>query len=268
MIYLQSIIDDVVVKANAESKRVPKASPSNLGKCLRQLMLMENGYPHTEFEARQLRVFRVGYLFEKFVEEALEKSGKLLDKQIYLDDFMGIRGSLDFLIRDDETKEVVIADCKSVHSGKFDYLDRGEVDKGYAMQQTMYFLALEEMIKKGNYKLPEGYTLSPIVWLFYVEKECLLTKQIAVDISKYDIMVCDKVQDIDNAREQFKKDKTLPAELDPIGTWECFTVQKTKHKVPRPIGVKVWCNYIENCPNVCQKKKEVEEEIIKNVDKS
>jgi len=264
MINLQSVIDDVVVKANQEGKRKPSTSPSNLGNCLRKCILRENDFPHTEFTAQQLRVFRVGYIFEKFVEEALEKTGLLLGKQIKVE-YKGMYGTLDFIIRDDEAKEIVIVDAKSVHSSKFDYLDRGEVDSGYAMQQTCYWLGLKNKLFKDDkiirddekknitsdfyWCLNNGYKLSRTVWLFYVEKECLLTKQIAINTSEWIWEVDEKIKNLTSAREMFKLNGVLPAEY-PQPIWECFSVQKTKHKVPRIIGVKVWCQYIESCPEM------------------
>jgi hypothetical protein len=259
MINLQQVIDDQLKLENINENRVPMASPSNLGNCLRKHILRENNYPHTELEARQLRVFRVGYLFEDFVTRTLEKSGLLYAKQIKVN-YRGVYGTLDFLLIDEVSKEIIIADCKSVHSGKFDYLD-SEVDRGYAMQQTCYYLGLKEAIDSNNFKIPDGYTLSDTVWLFYVEKECLLTKQIAVNTALWTKPVDQQIFDIERARTIYIDKKELPVEKE--RDWECFSVQKSRAKNPKILGVKVWCPYISNCPNKCAEleatKKQIQE---------
>lgn len=249
---LQQIIDDIVVKENEERNkdRKDKASPSNIGKCLRALMMMERGEgERIPFTAQQLRVFRAGYLFEKFVTDCLKKSDRLVECQLPVE-YRGMKGTLDYIVTDDDGSQIIV-DCKSVHSRKFNYLDIGEVDTGYALQQTCYYLGA-----KASGKFPK---LSTKALLFYVEKECLLTKTIEINVDEWKPRLDKIIDDIELARKR----EDIPPELDPMakGEWRCFTVQKSRHKVPRFIGLKRWCPFLMSCPGVCATAEKIEKQI-------
>lgn len=247
---LQELIDgQLKLKRDEEKKtRGRLISPSSLGGCLRKGILMERGAEGRPFDERTLRVFKAGYLFEAFVMDTLRATGHLVAEQKPVE-WRGMKGTLDGLVRYDG--KVHIMDCKSVHSGKFDWLDREGVSESYQLQLAFYWRAVKESGEFDN--------LADTGIIFYIEKECLLVKEMPVDCAGIQDKVESKLAAIEEARS---KDELPPekAERD----WECFSVQKSRHKVPRPIGCKVWCNMIDHCPRIKAELIETENEIRKN----
>ena len=242
---ITEILDEEVL-AYAKDKdrdREPKASPSSLGKCPRQLMLMERGFEADPFDSRKLKVFGMGYLVEDYV---LNKLGKyLVQRQLHVR-YRGISGYLDAII--DLDGKFYLIDVKSVNSMKFDFLDREGVDEGYAMQLTFYWMALMrgevEMkggwVKSSDVHSTECLSVEPSLGLIYLEKENCMTKEMWFDPRGYEAKVEARI----DLLEQIRKDEKLPPEKTEIN-WECFSVSE-KYKT-----VKVWCRWMRHCPTVC-----------------
>jgi hypothetical protein len=228
MISIQSIIDNHIKAEFEKRERLKEVSLSQIGKCIRQLILNYKGYEPIPFNERQLRIFAVGYIFEKFILDILEKEGYLLKRQEPTE-YKGIKGTCDGILLDKEASENILFDVKTVHSRKFQYLDNGEVDEMYHYQLMSYYSGLSTVLK-----------LSATPRIFYVSKDDLLLKEIGVaTTSDWKDKIDKKIDDIKHWQKQDK----LPNEKDEP-TWECFSVsQKFKE-------VKVWCRFLKHCPNI------------------
>ena len=228
-------LENRILEDAKKNEREPGISPSNIGSCLRKLMLMERGAPHTDFSVNQLKVFGMGYLVEHYVLDRLDSIMKHRQLKV---EWRGFQGTLDCIVEMDG--KLFLIDTKSVKSGKFDYLDREGVDEKYAMQLTIYWLGAKA----------QGIELEDRVCLFYLDKENCLTKEVWFAPSEYVAKVNAKIEFIEFAR----KSHDLPAEKTEID-WECFSVSQ-KFKT-----VKVWCQYIENCPSICSAHKKAVEDM-------
>ena len=238
----ETFYNQVIKDRDTKPERIPQVSPSNLGGCIRKLKLMEQGAPHTKPDALTECVFTLGRKVEDFVYETLKGAGIIHAYQLSVK-YRDISGTLDFVFKDDEGK-LFLMDCKSVKSEKFAYLDRGEVDEKYAMQLTFYWLGL---------KLLPGYdNLSEQVCVMYVEKNNLLVKEVWFNVNDWIPKVNAKLDDVFFARAS----ATVPAEKE-VRDWECFSVSE------KFCTVKVWCNYIENCPRIMAEHKAEVERIAK-----
>ena len=239
MLRIEEVLNKSVVARAKAKERSGEISMSSIGKCLRAMIMAERKYdklyPETyiPMKDQQLRVFEAGYLFEKFCMDNTKDI--VVESQIPCE-YRGIKGTADAIVKDGDTN--ILIDWKSVHSKKFDYLDKSGVDEGYAMQLTGYWLALKDK-----------YKLSPICRIVYVEKECLLIKEMAFNAPDYVAKVNAKIDDIVLARQS----QDLPPELEPLEDgkmpWMCFSCGKLN-------GVRLWCNYAKFCPFVYMKYEE------------
>ena len=229
---LQNIIDEHIAENRKEHTN--DITLSQLGKCARMLILKQNNAPHTDFDARTLRVFECGFIFESFVADILQAKNKIVAAQIPCE-YMGFKGTADLIVYDEVEKQNVLYDIKSVNSQKFHYLDKGELDEGYAMQVSAYNLALTSEYKLGN-----------IARLCYVSKDDLCLKEVGVTVEKYREKIDCKI----TLLKKHIVDKTIPDELpqekeDGKTEWQCFShTGKNKSKI--------WCNFIQNCPEICK----------------
>jgi hypothetical protein len=224
---IQSILDASLVKKNAESTREPIVSPSCLGDCIRKLMMLERKYPARPFEPIQLRTFKAGYLFEEFVLNTLEKEGVLVKRQEAVE-YRGIKGTLDSVIS--LNGENVLFDVKSIKSSAFGYLDKEGVGEKYTYQLSFYHLALAKKLKISN-----------LARVFYVEKENLMIKELALVCPDHYAAVEQKITEVEVAR----KAKELPPERNTAGdTFPCYSVNK-KFKT-----CKSYCQYSDHCPKI------------------
>jgi hypothetical protein len=224
---IQTLLDERLIKEQKESTREPITGPSQLGSCLRQLMLMEKGFKPRPFEPITLRIFKAGYIFEEFLLGTLEKAGKLVERQKKVE-YRGIRGTLDAVAN--LNGENVLFDCKSIKGSAFKYLDEEGVGENYIYQLSFYHKALSQSMK-----------LSPIGRIFYVEKENMMVKELPVMCVENYPLIEKKISEIEVAR----KSKELPPERDTKeNTYPCYSVNK-KFKT-----CKEYCQYSDHCPKI------------------
>lgn len=119
----------------------------SLSGCLRGAYLARKG-EHTAIpmDPRKLRVFAMGSMVEKFVEDCLQKQGVILETQGRLEwPELGLSGRFDFLVKDAE-RGVIVAECKSVHSNSFHWNKKrgGKPSDHKLMQVSMYHNKLKE----------------------------------------------------------------------------------------------------------------------------
>jgi len=231
MLSLEKVLNEGVLVKSKENPHGNEISISGLGHCLRQLIMRERNYDKLypdkikPMREQQLRVFLAGNVYEKVVRELLQSVE--VAYQIPAE-YRGIKGTADMIVKDGEQN--ILIDIKTVNSMKFKYLDSGEIDEGYALQLTAYWLSLKDK-----------YNLSPICRIFYCEKDNFLTREVAFNTSDWIAKVNTKIDDIILARQS----EDLPDELTPDETgkqpWQCFSCGKAN-------GVRLWCNYIEICP--------------------
>lgn len=223
---IEDLLNEVIAKEAEEKNKLRTGgaiTPSQLGKCSRAIMCKDKGLPELPFTATQLRTFAAGFIFEEFALTALEKTGKIVERQLPVE-YRGITGTLDAIVHINGKN--VLFDCKSVKTDKFMYLDKGEADNTYAMQLSFYHRALKGKIG-----------LDPVAIIFYIEKDNILTREIPVQCENYYKQLDTRIDELFALRAE----KNLPPETPPE-EWMCFTVSK-RYKT-----VKVWCQHIKNCP--------------------
>lgn len=237
MIIITDEINKALRKRHEANEHGTDISISGLGKCLRQLIMVERGYSKKPewiaFDDRQIGVFQCGFQFEYFVLDLIDNLK--VARQIPAE-YRGVKGTADFIVKD--TPRNILIDIKSCNSKKFDYLE-GTPDESYAMQLSAYYFSLKDK-----------YNLSPIIRLFYIDKDTLRKHEIGFNAENYKDKVDKKIDNIEIAR----KSSELPLELAPDETgkqpWQCFTHSKK-------FGCKLWCNGIRNCPEVYAKYKQL-----------
>ncbi len=209
-----------------------RISPSNAGKCLRQLMLMTRGAEADAFTPQQLLVFEAGHIFEEFIMNILEKRGLVTDRQKEIE-YRGRRGKIDGLLHGGD--KTFLMDCKTVHSFKFDWLDKEGPDANHCIQLAIYWLGLKAA----------GVAVEDSFCLLYVNKDTVLLKPMWVRAADW----TDRANAVLSDIESVEKAETLPVEHGTEGApeidWQCFSVSK-KFKT-----VKIWCRWIKHCPHVC-----------------
>jgi hypothetical protein len=231
MLNIEAVINANIVKKSKENKRDGKISMSALGKCLRSAIMTERKYEEKEptkyipMKEQQLRVFAAGYLFENF---CVENTKDITVASQIPCEYRGIKGTADAIVKDGDTN--ILIDWKSVHSLKFGYLSKEGVDENYALQLTGYYLSLKDK-----------YKLSPIGRIVYVEKECLLIKEMAFKFEDYISKVNAKIDLIERARATEVLPNELPVDENGKQPWMCFSSGKKN-------GVRLWCQYVKFCP--------------------
>jgi hypothetical protein len=228
MISVQKVIDEYVEFLQGQKQRDGSITMSQLGHCPRQVLLRYNKKSARPDDPRQLRVFEVGFLFERFVMDALRWKGVLFAEQIPVE-YRGIKGTADGVLLDIDEAKKVLFDAKSVHSGSFKYVGKQDNER-YEYQLGGYLFA---MLKKE----PD---LTSTPRLVYVSKDDLLMAEIELHPDK------DKIDKRIDLLQGHVKSGTIPDEkAEP--TWECFTyAEKTKK-------CKVFCKYIDHCPKTLAK---------------
>ena len=237
MISIQNEIDTYLAEQRDNQPPRSAISASNLGSCIRKLLLAHKGYEPIPFEARTLRVFEAGNLFEDFALNILEKKNMIAYRQLAVE-YRGITGTLDAVLIDPDTGELILIDTKSVHSKKFHYLN-AKLDENYAMQLSLYWLGLQKAIKtpnKGIRKLilDVAEKLKSVPRLVYISKDDLCIKEIGVPVNGWKAKIDTKIDLI----EKWKDKEELPPPKEERN-WECFSGKGS--------ATKCWCKYILSC---------------------
>jgi len=204
MINLQGIINEKIKEAKSESREIKHWHPSKLGSCMRGMYLERLGVkPDTEFDARTLRVFNVGHLFEDWIVELIEgTSGYEFTKQVRVEDkALDIAGYADLFVK--KGKEQKLYEIKSKHSRAFWYMENKKegANHHHKMQLWLYLKLLN---------VSEGAIL-------YVSKDDLTLAEYPVLLS--DIKLGKEVMKELEILNACWKNKTLPP-LAEEGSWQ------------------------------------------------
>lgn len=144
---IQDTIDNVLEQKNNEPRKEQTTfHVGALSGCLRGAYLARKGEKGIPLSPQKLRVFQMGNLVEEFVEQCLDKSGQMIDKQGRLEwPELGLSGRFDFVTKDDE-RGVGVRECKSVHSRSFHWQKKrgGKPSDGKIMQVALYWDKLKE----------------------------------------------------------------------------------------------------------------------------
>lgn len=133
-------------KLEKEERDNSKFRVSDAGRCRYMRFLKRLGVEFSDkYENRVLRVFEVGHVFHRWLQDALEEKGLLFAKEYEVQDKHRL-GHIDAIVKTEEG--LVLYDFKTVHSKKFNYLDKVGVDEHYSMQAVSYYLLLPEEIRK------------------------------------------------------------------------------------------------------------------------
>ena len=152
---LQSAIDKAISEEKHEEHKVTSWRPSRIGACRTGMYLERLGVEPTPFDARTLRIFQAGDIFEDWVADKLQKGNTRIQRQIRLEwPEQDVTGYADALVLDE-----LVYEFKSRHSKSFWYMvNKGE---GASLSHLMQlWLALKILDK------PEGR-------LVYISKDDL-----------------------------------------------------------------------------------------------
>ena len=186
---LQKLIDDAIAKKQEERKgRVSsgKISPSQMGYCFRRQYWYRKGVtPTNPPDARTLRVFKCGNLFEDFVSLYLPDN---VEKQVLVET-EDIKGYADYVLEDE------VIDLKSQHSKSFWWMAKSDyniaVEKKPNILQVMTYAYLLDK-RKGT--------------LAFISKDDLCIEEFTFTIDKWK-------DEIDRELETLRKywiEDTLP----------------------------------------------------------
>lgn len=136
---LANVVDEYIAEKRAEQiNSHDKFRVSDAGRCHLMRYWKRQGKSATdEPDARTQRVFEVGHIFHKWLQDLLQKKGILVEKEKEVEDIHRI-GHADAIIQNE--KGLILYDFKTVHSRKFHY-KRKEGNNGdihYYMQAYTY----------------------------------------------------------------------------------------------------------------------------------
>ncbi len=193
--------------ASSERKHAPSESiyATDLGSCLRKVTMRRAGFKSDPYDARTLRVFKVGNMYHDFITDALEAQGVLVAKEV-----VGKKDNISLRV-DAIIKGGILVEIKSVNSRKFSYL-KSDSDPHYLMQTAIGFHIL-----KDEYKLTSAR-------LYYVSKDDLRILEMEVDLPKWLPRALTYVIDLNNAWKKWTDFGQMPSLLPDVGgkrPWHC-----------------------------------------------
>jgi len=208
---LEKIIDDYIAeKRQAELRDHSKFRVSDAGRCHLMRYWKRQGKPASDLpDDRQLRIFEVGHVFHRWIQDILLEKRKLVACELKIEDTHRI-GHIDAIIRMDDM--FILYDFKTVHSRKFHWRRKAgnNGDMHYAMQAFTYATML-----------PFGVA---DIRIAYISKDDLCIEEVSVmdtdDISEY---VQQDWATLLDAWERQEPPKPNPAE------WECkYCIYRTE----------------------------------------
>ncbi|MHA1853861.1 MAG: hypothetical protein ACTSUF_10215 [Candidatus Heimdallarchaeaceae archaeon] len=214
---IQQLINEALLKE--QQKRRPssgKISPSQMGYCYRRQYWYRKGEPASNpFDARTLRIFKVGDIFEEFVSKYLPED---MGRQVLVET-EDIKGYADFVTKDE------VIDIKSQHSRGFWWMNKdnyniNEEKKPNILQVMTYAYLLDK---------PKGR-------LVYVSKDDLCILEYGFHINKW-------VKEIENELSTLK-DFWSKGVLPPAQP-RCYWNKKEKK-----FKECEWCLYQDKCKEV------------------
>jgi len=216
---LQQLIDGAIAKKQEERKswtRSGKMSPSQFGYCFRrQYWYRKDVEPTNPPDARILRVFKCGNIFEDFVSAYLPETVK---KQVLVET-VDIKGYADYVLDDEVT------DLKSQHSKSFWWMAKSDynidVEKKPNILQVMTYAYLLDK--------PKGR-------LVFISKDDLC-------VAEYTFLLSGWKAEIDKELETNRKYwiEATPPPAQP----RCYWNKKLKK-----FKECEWCPYLDKCKEV------------------
>ncbi len=136
---LASLIDSYIAEAREEFQHTEKFRVSDAGRCRLMRYWKRQGKEPTDLpDERTLRVFEVGHVFHKWLQDCLKEKGVLIEAELEVED-LHRKGHVDAIVFSDD--KLVLYDFKTVHSRKFNYLST-EKDIHYHFQALTYAMML------------------------------------------------------------------------------------------------------------------------------
>jgi hypothetical protein len=181
------MIEAIINKHLAEKQSVDRISSgkfhvSDAGRChLMRYWKRENTLPKEEFESRVLRIFEVGHIFHKWIQDVLKEQGVLKACELRVED-ENRAGMIDAIVESDG--KLILYDFKTVHSRKFMWIKK-EADLHYHYQAATYASMVNKpsacllFDDKGNSF--DGFKIDE-TRICYVSKDDLLFKEVPVFI--------------------------------------------------------------------------------------
>jgi hypothetical protein len=210
---LQGFVDNYL-ELNSDNQISNCFRISDMGRCYRMRILKRMGASYDRVDERTMRLFEIGHVNHKFLQDLLDDAGILVSKEETVSIANGeLVGHFDALI--DFADGLHLLEFKNTHSRKLLY---GDIDRHYIMQGLTYWLACEQ--KYPNIKDLRVCLISRDDWMI---KEVGFT------------LTGEWRKDISNEIEQLlmywhNRDKELPPLL-PDTDWQCG-----------------YCNYRQHCP--------------------
>ena len=201
MSYIRDLIDRHIAEHRGEWEPSPKFRVSDAGRCHLMRYWKRQGKEPTDLpDERALRVFEVGHMVHRWIQDILEEKGVLFGKEILVEDEHRI-GHVDAVVMLDGGP--VLFEFKTVHSRKFHYQRR----LGF-MEDTHYFF------QAATYAMmiPVKITETRIV---YVSKDDLHIEEVTVPMPEMRIRAAEDWGKLIEAWEEGREPEPNP--LD----WEC-----------------------------------------------
>lgn len=202
------------------------------------------GAPREPMSVISLRRFLLGDMVEAITREAVIWGlANMPDFKDWKATFQGhvefpeweTRGSYDILLEGPPGS--VIMDIKSCHSGKIDYIKRGEHDLGYLGQLTSYKMGLAR----------QGKTISEGI-VVYIDKDTMATHPDPLPRGFEDVVMSDYAALMDDWK-RYKDTKVVPAEV-PFRVAKRSGVVKAGQEYPEWTCDPRYCEFWKNCPTV------------------
>ena len=222
---IEAIIDQYIAEQRSEQdqdRHHDKFRVSDAGRCHLMRFWKRQGKPFTDQpDERTRRVFEVGHVFHRWIQDILQKKGLLIAKELEVKDEHRI-GHVDAIVRyaDDW---LVMYDFKTVHSRKFHWKKKegGNGDLHYAMQAWTYY-------QMCNLDIHE-------VRIAYISKDDLCIDEILVS-------------DYDSIGSKTRED------------WEMLITAWEKGEEPKPNPMDWECKYCVY-RSICKKEDKIDENL-------
>lgn len=150
---IRPIIDDYLLEKAKEKRDYGDYwSASSAGYCMRKVIFDRLGVEKVEQDPRKQRVFEVGHIFHKWVQELTQNANVSIAQELELiSDKLMVKGHIDDLVRVGEN--LILYDIKTQNSRAFSY-KRPEMSHFHKMQLGTYLYMLKRY-KGDELELPD-----------------------------------------------------------------------------------------------------------------
>jgi len=209
---IELIIDSYIAELNNNEicdKDNVKFRVSDAGRCHRMRYWKRQGKPASDLvDSRTKRVFEVGHIFHKWVQNILLKQGVLESMEVRVEDTHRV-GHADALIR--TPSGLVLYDFKTVHSRKFHHKRKEGADIHYLMQAVTYATMLP--VKVSDIRIA------------YISKDDLCIEEVSV----FEYEGIQSLTEKDWNDLIFAWEKQIEPEPKPMQEWECkYCIYRTE----------------------------------------